>query len=180
MITDVKTVDVRTGGLYTGDKLNLRKIRLVAFDFDGVFTDNRVYVDQSGREMVRCWRSDGVGLGRLKEIGVEAIVITTEVNPVVEKRCAKLGIDCVTGCNDKLSALKKIMREEGLTLEEVCFVGNDLPDLECLKYVGHPVAVKDSAEEVLKVAKYTTQREGGSGAVREVCDLIYRARRKTP
>jgi len=153
-------------------------VKLVAFDFDGVFTDNRVYVDQDGREMVRCWRSDGVGLSKLKEIDVKTIVITSEINPVVRKRCAKLGIDCITGCKDKLSALKSVMRKQGLSQGEVCFVGNDLPDLDCLRYVGHPVAVKGSAEEVLKVAKYTTQREGGSGAVREVCDLVHKAHKK--
>lgn len=120
-----------------------------------------------------------MGLSRLKEVGVKTIMITIEVNPVVEKRCAKLGIDCITGCKDKLSALKKVMRKLGSSPNEICFVGNDLPDLECLKYVGYPVAVKGSVEEVLKVAKYTTRREGGSGAVREVCDLIYKAHAKT-
>lgn len=161
-----------------GSPSNINKIKLVALDFNGVFTDNQVYVNQDGREMVSCWRSDGVGLSRLKEIGVKTVVITTEVNPVVKKRCAKLKIDCVTGCRDKLSALKEIMHGQNLSPREVCFVGNDLPDLECLKYVVFPVAVKSSEEEVLKVAKYITKREGGSGAVREVCDIIYRARKK--
>ncbi|RLG57586.1 MAG: 3-deoxy-D-manno-octulosonate 8-phosphate phosphatase [Hadesarchaea archaeon] len=155
----------------------LRFIKLVAFDFDGVFTDNRVYVDQEGREMIRCWRSDGVGLAKLREIGVKSIVITSETNPVVKKRCAKLKINCITGCKDKLSALKKIIRDENFSPREVCFVGNDLPDIECMRYVGFPVAVKDSLPEVLKVAKYVTRREGGSGAVREVCDLIHNAQK---
>lgn len=161
-----------------GNLSNLHKVKLVVFDFDGVFTDNRVYVDQDGREMVCCWRSDGVGLGRLEEVGVKAVVITSEVNPVVKTRCTKLGIDCVIGCKDKLSALKKIMRQQNLSPEEVCFVGNDLPDLDCLKYVGHPVAVKGSAEEVLKVARYITKREGGAGAVREACDLIRKHKKR--
>lgn len=156
---------------------DLRKVKLVVFDFDGVFTDNRVYVDQDGREMVCCWRSDGVGLNRLKKVGVKVIVITSEINPVVKKRCTKLGIDCITDCKNKLSALKEIMREKNLSAEEVCFVGNDLPDLDCLKYVGFPMAVKSSVAEVLKVAKYVTKREGGAGAVREVCDIIYNERK---
>lgn len=158
---------------------NFCNVKLISFDFDGVFTDNRVYVDQEGGEMVCCWRSDGVGLSRLKEVGVKTLVITSEINPVVKKRCTKLKIDCIDGCKDKLSALKEVMHERGLSPKETCFVGNDLPDLECLKYVGFPVAVKDSAEEVLKVAKYITRREGGSGAVREICDLIYNAHKKT-
>jgi YrbI family 3-deoxy-D-manno-octulosonate 8-phosphate phosphatase len=157
--------------------LDFGKVKLVAFDFDGVFTDNRVCVDQDGREMVCCWRSDGIGLARLKEVGVGAVVISSEVNPVVEKRCRKLKVDCIAGCDDKPSALKKIMRERNLSPEQVCFVGNDLPDLPCLEYVGLPVAVKNSYEEVLKVAKYITKCEGGAGAVREVCDMVYRARK---
>lgn len=157
---------------------NLRRVKLVLFDFDGVFTDNRVYVDQYGREMVCCWRSDGVGLSRLDKVGVKAIVVSSEVNPVVKKRCAKLGIDCITGCSNKLSVVKKIIRKRGLSPNEACFVGNDLPDLDCLRYVGYPVAVNGSVAAVQGTARYVTQREGGAGAVREVCDLIYKAHRK--
>ncbi len=153
----------------------LREVELVVFDFDGVFTDNRVYVDQDGREMVSCWRSDGIGLKRIKDIGVKALVISSEVNPVVVKRCKKLGIDCMTGCKDKLSVLKRIMQEQNSSHKNVCFVGNDSPDIECLKYVGYPVAVKGSTREVINVSKYVTKREGGAGAVREVCNLIYNA-----
>ncbi len=156
---------------------NLGDVKIVALDFDGVMTDNRVYVDQDGRETVACWRSDGIGLGRLKEVGVETVVISSEVNQVVEKRCSKLKINCVRGESDKLSTLKKILKEKKLSLEETCFVGNDLPDLECLENVGYPIAVKNSAKEVLKVAKYITKREGGMGAVREVCDMIYDAKK---
>lgn len=162
----------------SGKPKGLRGIKLVAFDFDGVFTDNHVYVCQDGREMVCCWRSDGVGLSRLKEAGVKTVVITSEINPVVKKRCDKMEIECITGCRDKLSVLKRLMREQNLSPDEVCFMGNDLPDLECLKYVGYPVAVRGSAVEVLKVAKYVTEREGGAGAVREVCDLIYNEHKK--
>lgn len=154
---------------------DLLKLKFVVFDFDGVFTDNRVYVNEDGREMVCCWRSDGVGLNRLKEIAVKTLVVSTEPNPVVKKRCAKLGIDCITAVKNKLAVLKNILREQNLSPREVCYVGNDLPDLECLKYVGYPVAVKGSVREVLKAAEYITKKKGGAGAVREVCDLIYSA-----
>lgn len=154
-------------------KNKLKNLKLIAFDFDGVFTDNTVYVDQDGRETVRCYRSDGIGLSRLKQLGLQLIVISTEVNPVVIKRCEKLGIPCINGCEDKLSALKKIVQEKNLVPEQVCFVGNDLPDIQCLNYVGFPIAVNDSFKEVLAVSEYTTKQKGGHGAVREVCDLIY-------
>lgn len=157
---------------------NLRKVKLIVFDFDGVFTDNRVYVGQDGREMVCCWRSDGIGLDRVKGIGIKTLVISSEVNPVVNKRCTKLKIDCISGAKNKLSTLKRILSEQNLSPRNVCFVGNDLPDLDCLRYVGYPVAVRDSVEEVLKVARYITKREGGAGAVREVCDLIFNVYKK--
>jgi YrbI family 3-deoxy-D-manno-octulosonate 8-phosphate phosphatase len=156
-------------------KLNVQRIKLVVFDFDGVFTDNRVYVDENGKEMVCCWRSDGIGLDKLKEVGIKIFVVSSEVNPVVQKRCKKLGVDCVVGTKDKLRILKNLLRRQNLSSGEVCFVGNDLPDLECLKYVGFPVAIRGSDEKVLKVAKYITKKEGGAGAVREICDLIYGA-----
>ncbi len=154
------------------------RISLVAFDFDGVFTDNRVYVDQDGRESVCCSRSDGIGIRKLDRAGIKSIVISAETNPVVEKRCAKLGIRCVAGCKDKLSVLKAAMAESGVGRESVCFVGNDLPDIECLRYAGLPVAVRDSCPEVLDAAKYVTSAPGGRGAVREVCDMIVNEGRK--
>lgn len=148
------------------------RVKLAAFDFDGVFTDNTVYVGQDGNEMVRCCRSDGIGLKRLKDAGVAAVVLSAEANPVVQKRCAKLGVPCVSGCGDKLPALKEIIASRGVRASETCFVGNDLPDVECLKHVGFPVAVRGSYGELLAVARYVTKTDGGKGAVREVCDLI--------
>jgi 3-deoxy-D-manno-octulosonate 8-phosphate phosphatase (KDO 8-P phosphatase) len=161
------------------DRNRLKKIRLVAFDFDGVFTDNRVYVDQEGREMVCCWRSDGIGLRRLEEVGVKVVVISLEPNPIVKKRCRKLGIECLAGVKDKLSAFRKVLEKEGIPPEQACFVGNDVPDVECMRLAGIAVAVKDCHPEVRSEASYITRNPGGRGAVREICDLIYRAKKFT-
>jgi YrbI family 3-deoxy-D-manno-octulosonate 8-phosphate phosphatase len=154
-------------------------IRFVAFDFDGVFTDDKVYVDQDGREMVCCCRLDGIGLGRLLAAGIGMVVISKETNRVVEARCRKLGVECISGCEDKLGALKKILAKNRVTPDETCFVGNDVHDLDCLRYVGFPAIVGDSVDEVRNagVAKYTTHAKGGQGAVREICDLICKANR---
>ncbi|MEM2300438.1 MAG: HAD hydrolase family protein [Candidatus Hadarchaeales archaeon] len=157
----------------------LKRIKLVAFDFDGVFTDNKVYVDQDGREMVCCWRSDGIGLQKLKEIGVKTVVISSEINPVVEKRCAKLGLECVTGEKNKLNAFKKILEREKVLPQEACFVGNDTPDLECMRFAGLSIAPKGSMPEVVREADYVTKNPGGRGAVREICDMIYEAKKST-
>lgn len=159
-------------------KKDFSGVKLLVLDFDGVLTDNRVYVDEEGREMICCWRSDGIGLNRIRKIGVKTFVISSEINPVIEKRCTKLRIDCVRGVEDKLTVLKEILREQNLSPQEVCYIGNDLPDLDCLEYVGYPVAVKGSAKEVIGIASYVTRKDGGAGAVREVCDLIYGAHKK--
>jgi YrbI family 3-deoxy-D-manno-octulosonate 8-phosphate phosphatase len=148
----------------------VRKVRLVAFDFDGVFTDNSVYVSQDGTETVRCTRQDGIGLAKLKGLGVETIIISTEPSPVVSARARKLGIRCIQDCADKRAALDGIVREMGITLAEVAFVGNDINDLPCLSCVGLPIVVQDSHEDVLSLGRYRTRTPGGHGAVREICD----------
>ena len=148
----------------------VRKVRLVAFDFDGVFTDNSVYISQDGAEMVRCTRRDGLGLEKLKRLGIEAVIISTEPSPVVSARARKLGIRCIQDCADKRATLEGIARETGIALTEVAFVGNDINDLSCLACVGLPIVVQDSHEDVLSLGRYRTRTPGGHGAVREICD----------
>ena len=152
----------------------IRKIRLVAFDFDGVFTDNMVYVFEDGSEAVRCSRGDGMGLQRLKRLGIETIIISTETNPVVSARARKLKMRCVQQCEDKRAELEKIIQEMDISLAEVAFVGNDINDSACLKCVGLPIVVQDAHPDVIPLALYRTKRRGGCGAVREVCDLFER------
>jgi YrbI family 3-deoxy-D-manno-octulosonate 8-phosphate phosphatase len=152
------------------------QVRLVVFDFDGVFTDNTVYVSQDGTESVRCWRGDGLGIARLKAIGVETAIVSTETNPVVTARSRKLAMRCVQGCDDKLAAVRGMAAEFGLTLRDVAFVGNDVNDLACLDAVGLPIVIQDAHPDVADVAVYRTKAVGGRGAVREVCEAIIAAR----
>ena len=153
-------------------------VRLVVFDFDGVFTDNTVYVSQDGIESVRCWRGDGIGLARLKQAGVETAIISTEINPVVAARSRKLSMRCVQGCDQKLTALQALAGELGVTLDQVAFVGNDINDVTCLRVVGLPIVVRDAHPDAMACAQYCTAMPGGGGAVREVCDLIVAARER--
>lgn len=155
---------------------DLSRVRLLVLDFDGVMTDNRVLVDQDGREAVWCHRGDGWGLARLSERGIETLVLSTERNPVVAARCRKLGIACVQACDNKLAALQRLATERGLAPEAIAYVGNDANDLECLRWVGVPIAVADAVPEVLEVAQRTTSRCGGFGAVREVVDWLLAGR----
>ncbi|MCB2187449.1 MAG: HAD hydrolase family protein [Deltaproteobacteria bacterium] len=154
------------------DREALRAVRLVAFDFDGVFTDNAVYVFEDGREAVRCTRADGLGLARLKRLGVELVVLSTEKNPVVGHRCRKLGLACRQGLDDKLAVLEEILAARGLSLAQAAYLGNDLNDRDCLAAVGVPVLVADAHPAVRRLARLVTTRPGGHGAVREFCDLL--------
>jgi YrbI family 3-deoxy-D-manno-octulosonate 8-phosphate phosphatase len=153
-----------------------RRIRLLAFDFDGVFTDNMVYVLEDGSEAVRCFRSDGIGLQKLKKLGIESVIISTEANSVVSARARKLKMRCIQDCQDKRAVLEDIAREIGITLNEVAFVGNDINDLPCLESVGLPIVVQDAFQDVVPLALYQTKHPGGHGAVREVCDLFEKYR----
>jgi 3-deoxy-D-manno-octulosonate 8-phosphate phosphatase (KDO 8-P phosphatase) len=152
------------------------RIRLIAFDFDGVFTDNMVYVSEDGSEAVRCFRSDGLGLQKLEQLGIETVIISTEANPVVSTRARKLKIRCVQDCRDKRAALESIVKESGISLTEVAFVGNDINDLPCLECVALPIVVQDAHPDVVSTALYQTKNPGGHGAVREVCDLFEKHR----
>lgn len=152
--------------------LNFKNIKLLVLDFDGVMTDNHVYVDQNGKEMVKCDRGDGLGLSKLKKANIDVIVLSTEKNPVVNARCEKLGIESYQGCTNKIINLKKIANEKGLSPREIAFLGNDINDLDCLNWVGIPIAVADSYPPVIKSASMITSRKGGDGAIREVSDWI--------
>lgn len=156
-------------------RTSIRRIRLLVFDFDGVFTDNTVWTDQDGRESVRCWRSDGLGLQRLRLTPVQSMVISTEENPVVSARCGKLKIDCLQGQADKGSALAMVAKQRGLDLSEVAYLGNDTNDKDCLEKAGLPMVVADAYPSVVPLAKYQTRANGGFGAVREVCELFCEA-----
>ena len=153
----------------------ISQIKLIVFDFDGVFTDNTVIVSEDGKESVRCWRGDGLGIKRLSELQLPAFVLSTEANQVVAKRCEKLKLRCFTNCQDKVLVLKQETANMNLSLSQVSYVGNDINDKDCLEVVGLPIVVKDAHSDVLSLGRYQTERPGGYGAVREVCDLFFKA-----
>jgi YrbI family 3-deoxy-D-manno-octulosonate 8-phosphate phosphatase len=147
-------------------------VRLVVFDFDGVMTDNRVWVDQDGREQVAANRSDSMGLVRLGKSGIEMLVISTETNPVVAARCAKLNLPMIQGVEDKATVLQSLLNERKIDPAQVVYVGNDINDIPCFPIVGCAVVVADAHPEARVKADFTLTMNGGHGAVREICDLI--------
>jgi len=152
-------------------------VRLVVFDFDGVFTDNRVWVSESGAETVSCSRADGLGLRRLDEIGLLYLIVSTETNPVVSRRAEKLGAPCRQGVADKLEALREEAARVGAALGDVAYLGNDVNDVGCLAAVGLAIAPADAWPEARELAHWVTQRAGGHGCVREVCDVFWHSAR---
>jgi YrbI family 3-deoxy-D-manno-octulosonate 8-phosphate phosphatase len=156
----------------------LSRITLVVLDFDGVLTDNAVWVLQDGTEMVRCDRSDGLGLAMLTAAGVTVVVMSTETNPVVAARCRKLGLPCMQGVADKGLELAALIAGQQLDPARVAYVGNDVNDLGAMGVVGLPVAVSDAHPRVRATATLVLTRPGGHGAVRELCDRILHARQR--
>lgn len=154
-------------------KKKFAECKLLALDFDGVLTDNKVYVNQDGIETVKCDRGDGLGLELLRKYtDVEVLIISKEKNPVVVARAKKLKIKCISGEDDKITVLKKEIKLKKLSLKQVCFIGNDLNDIECLKSVGLGMAVSDSHPLLASIVDYKTTKKGGDGVVREVCELL--------
>jgi YrbI family 3-deoxy-D-manno-octulosonate 8-phosphate phosphatase len=155
---------------------DLRAVGLVVFDFDGVFTDNRVWVSETGAESVACWRGDGIGLRRLDEVGVGYVIVSTEPNPVVARRAEKLRSRCVHGADDKAAVLRDEAFRVGVELDSVVYLGNDVNDSDCLEAVGLPVVPADAWPEVVPLARWVLTRRGGRGCVRELCDAVWRSR----
>jgi 3-deoxy-D-manno-octulosonate 8-phosphate phosphatase (KDO 8-P phosphatase) len=150
----------------------LKNIKLIFFDFDGVFTNNTVIVDENGKESVICNRSDGIGLSRLESGGVKLIIVSTEINPVVTARGKKLKIKVFQGIENKLKLVQSIMEDEFIDPSEVIFVGNDINDIPAMKFVGCSVAPADSFSEVKQICNILLKKNGGYGAVREICDMV--------
>lgn len=153
---------------------NPRYIKGVIFDFDGIHTDDSVYVTESGSESVRVLRKDGLGISRLRDSNREILVLSSEKNPVVSKRAEKLQIECRQGVTDKSEEVRRWLEEKKLSRDEVIYVGNDVNDIPAMQEVRWPIAVADAHPEVFAHVCYVTQQKGGEGAVREVCDLLYR------
>lgn len=149
-----------------------RPLRLLVMDFDGVLTDNRVWVDENGHEMIAANRSDSLGLKHLRAAGVEALVLSTETNPVVSARCKKLGLPVLQAVEDKAAALTRLLAEKGIDPRQVVFMGNDLNDTPCFPLVGCAVVPADAQTAALQEADIILSRDGGHGAVRELCDMI--------
>jgi YrbI family 3-deoxy-D-manno-octulosonate 8-phosphate phosphatase len=154
-----------------------RNVRLLCVDVDGVLTDAGMYYGPDGEVMKKFNTRDGMGLARVRAEGIAVAIVSGEDSAIVHARAAKLQIDDVfSGIADKRAVVDELCARKGLALEQVAFIGDDLNDLPALECVGLPCAVADAAAPVKAVAAYVTERRGGDGAVREVCELLIAAR----
>jgi YrbI family 3-deoxy-D-manno-octulosonate 8-phosphate phosphatase len=157
------------------------KIKLLILDVDGVLTDGRIIINDSGEE-IKCFHvRDGHGLRLLMNAGIHVVIITGRKSKTVEHRARDLGIrEVYQGVKDKESLLKELIQYKNLDKEKVCCMGDDLPDLPMFNQVGVSIAVADACIELRTEADFVTRKRGGKGAVREVCELILKAQGKWP
>jgi YrbI family 3-deoxy-D-manno-octulosonate 8-phosphate phosphatase len=144
----------------------------VITDFDGVHTDNTAMLAQDGRESVQISRADGLGVEHLRSIGIPLLIVSKELNPVVEARAFKLGVDVVHGIDDKRPVVREWLAMRGINADRAAYLGNDVNDLGPMSLVGWPIAVADAHPAVRQAARLVLTRSGGHGAVRELCDLV--------
>lgn len=150
----------------------MHMIKLVIYDFDGVLTDNRVLTLQDGTEGVACNRGDGWWVKEIRKLGVAQVILSTEKNLVVKARADKIGLPCLHGFDDKIEGFRSILKDSGYEPSQVCYVGNEMNDMACLRMAGYPVAPRDSHPEVLKAAKWVIPCNGGDGIVRHLHDWL--------
>ena len=148
------------------------KLELIVYDFDGVMTNNKVYLSQNGNETVQVNRSDGLGVSEIKILGIEQIIISTETNPVVTTRANKLGINCLQGVENKKEALKIYCKKNDLDLKNVAYVGNDINDKEAMEIVGHSFCPGDAHNSIKELSNHTLKVKGGEGVVRELYEIL--------
>ncbi len=163
----------------TKPSARFQSIELILSDVDGVLTDGGIIIDNQGIETKRFHVRDGLGIGLWRRAGGKFALVTARSSHVVKLRAAEMGVEIVRqGADDKLLATEQIVQELQLEPEQVCYIGDDLPDLAAVRYAGLGVAVADACEEVRQAADFVTSARGGQGAVRETIEMILKAQRR--
>ncbi|MFQ5952965.1 MAG: KdsC family phosphatase [Candidatus Omnitrophota bacterium] len=156
-----------------------KKIKLLILDVDGVLTDGRIIYGDHGDELKNFDVNDGLGVIFVKRAGIKCVILTAKASEVVTKRAKVLKIDKVYhNFHYKIEALKKILKKFNVENEEICFIGDDIIDIPVLKRVGLAVCPPNAMDEVKPFVHFVTEKVGGRGAVREVCDFLLKAQGK--
>lgn len=154
-------------------KEQLKQVKLLSLDVDGILTDGGLYYTETGDELRKFNVKDGMGMKKAREAGVELCIISASTTNAIQERGKRLGIPHVyTGAKNKIEILQKICDELSISLENVAHMGDDLNDIPIMEKIGTPITVADAVEAVKEETVYITQKKGGQGAVREICDLL--------
>tara|TARA_B100000965_G_scaffold29896_1_gene22147 strand:- start:503 stop:991 length:489 start_codon:yes stop_codon:yes gene_type:complete len=157
----------------------LKKIKLIGFDVDGVFTDGKIYINENGEESKAFHTQDGQGIRQLLDTGIRVIVISGRKSKAAEKRMIELGVkDYFLGYREKKDIFLKKIKDYKIKPTECAFVGDDISDRDVLDIVGFPIVVSNGRDEIKKSASYITHKNGGNGAIREISDLIINSKDK--
>ena len=162
-------------------KLFIRKIRkfgrpkVLAIDFDGCLTDDHVLVDEKGHEFVRVTRKDGLGAGRLKQLDIKVLIISTEENLVVSQRAKKIQVEAMQGVKNKQVALEEFALSRGITKDSIWAIGNDVNDISLFRAAGLKICPKDAAPEIKEISDIILPIEGGAGILNYLAQLLERA-----
>lgn len=154
-------------------KISIDKIHALVFDFDGVMTNNLVYINQEGKESVRCNRADGLAFDVLSKLKKSSYILSTEKNNVVKMRAKKLKINVIQGISNKVNAVKSLAKKNNYNLENILYVGNDLNDYEAMKICGFSVCPADSHYKIRKLSDIILKTNGGDGVVRDLIENIF-------
>lgn len=155
------------------NKLKIENLSAIFFDFDGVLTSNKVFVNQDGIEMVCCNRSDGLAFDLLKKFDVPVFIVSSEANPVVTSRSRKLGVEAIQGVKKKHELLDEICKEKKINITRALFVGNDLNDYYAMKSCGYSICPSDSHNIIKDISDYVLKSSGGEGVVRELVEDVF-------
>ena len=151
-------------------KLKIDNLSAIFFDFDGVLTSNKVFIDQEGVEMVCCSRADGLAFDLLKKFDLPVFIISTETNPVVTVRSKKLGVQVIQSIEKKNKVLDEVSKEKKINLSRAIFVGNDLNDYYAMKSCGYSICPSDSHKKIKDISDFVLQSRGGEGVAREIVE----------
>jgi 3-deoxy-D-manno-octulosonate 8-phosphate phosphatase (KDO 8-P phosphatase) len=154
--------------------ITLKDIDAIVFDFDGVLTNNKLYLDQDGKELVCCSRADGLAFDVLRKLQIPTYILSTEINPVVTARAKKLKIPAIQGANDKVEVIRELSEKEGFILRKSLYVGNDLNDYRVMQLCGYTACPSDSHHTIKKLSTIILKTSGGNGIVRELLEEVFK------
>ena len=153
--------------------MDINDLNALIFDFDGVLTDNKVYIDENGIESVCCSRADGLAFDALRKLEIPVYILSTESNPVVSARAKKLKVPVIQGVKSKIDSLRSLCSEHDYNPRKILFIGNDLNDFQVIEYCGLSACPADSHDSIKKISTFVCSKKGGNGIVRELLEEIF-------